>query len=66
MPRIKFEEYAQNVELCRQRLIDITNSSPDVSFAELTTICSQQINSPKKSLHEVRFFDINGVLLKTQ
>ena len=72
MPRIKFEEYAQNVEACRRTLIDTCISkgytiSKDTSLQNVSNLVSHNIESNKDILvHEVRFFDADGRLVKTE
>lgn len=72
MPRIKFEEYAQNVETCRQTLINNAKSLKLNATDNLTLIEAVQTNvnyiggTKPLDKYVTRFYDADGTLLQEE
>jgi len=71
MARIKIQDYIKDVELNRQRLVNATNSDNNSSLSSVVTNTIDRLNengssSSNEDLCEIRWFDGDGTLLKTE
>ena len=71
MARIKIQDYIKDVELNRQRLVNATNSDNNSSLSSVVTSAIDRLNesgssSSNEDLCEIRWFDGDGTLLKTE
>lgn len=66
MADIKFYDYVKDVELNRRKLVDATGSSKLDSLDNVTNTAVEKLSQVEKEKHEVRFFDADGTLLKTE
>ena len=71
MSRIKIQDYIKDVELNRQRLVNATNSDNNSSLSSVVTSAIDKIYqvdtvNTSSNLFQVRFFDIDGNIIKSQ